>query len=396
MMRNSDKILSSWLFVNFILFSSATSHVSQEWPHDARFPIEWLHDVDLPTRLPLVIAHRGSSGTLPEHSAAAYRSAIEDGADVIECDVVMTKDRHLVCLHDVILDIATNVASVFPSSRKSTHYAEYLKQNLTAFYVFDFTLTELKSLRLRQTKPSRNPHFNNLFEIVTLEEALILVSSANRPVGIYPELKHPSGFNSLSFMSGEGITVERLLADMLERFGYNRKQQPCFVQSFEFSSLQRLHSITQLPLVMLLQNGDDTDDETLQRYAEICYGLGIEKTMAVQPAKFSDLRSMGNTTDLIKRAHSLGMKVHAYTYRNEGEELFWEYGMDPCKEYERFLQLHLDGYFTDFPLTAINCIRAWKCKVNDVRNASNIKPTLNNELAVISMLLGMFLYCLFQ
>ncbi len=143
-------------------------------------------------RHPLVIAHRGASGVFPEHSTVAYRQAITDGADFIECDVMVTRDLHLVCLHDLVLDLVTNVADVYPPSRKQTRYDPDEQKNVTGYYVFDFTREELKALRLRQRRATRDSRYNGVYQIPTFDEFLDIAKESSRSVGIYPELKAPN------------------------------------------------------------------------------------------------------------------------------------------------------------------------------------------------------------
>ena len=127
------------------------------------------HDIDLPSRDPLIIAHRGASGVLPEHTVEAYRLAIEHGADVIECDIAVTKDLQLVCLHDSWLNTTTNAHDIFPPDRIRTYHVElddFRALDITGFFVQDFTLAELKTLRKKERYTHRNRKNDGLFLVI--------------------------------------------------------------------------------------------------------------------------------------------------------------------------------------------------------------------------------------
>ena len=146
---------------------------------------------------PLVIAHRGASGLLPEHTLEAYSVAIAQGADFIEPDLVMTSDGVLIARHEPILDDTTNVAEVFGEDRMSTKILD--GEEVTAYFAEDFTLEEIKMLRAVQPRDIRSDEFDGAFEIPTLEEIIQLVQETEAEtgvqVGIYPETKHPTFFD---------------------------------------------------------------------------------------------------------------------------------------------------------------------------------------------------------
>lgn len=208
------------------------------------------HKVQLPTTRPLVIAHRGASGIYPEHTAKAYQEAVEQGADVIECDVSITKDKKLVCLHENNLKHSTNVESLPEFADRKTSYNishefyDVLRYVLIEddWFAVDFTLSELKLLRKVQGNGLRDPSFDGQFQITTLEEMIEIVQNASRIIGLHLETKSPRWLNSLPFMSG--ATVEELLVEVLDRYGYRSKHDPCFLQSFEEDSLYRLKNLT--------------------------------------------------------------------------------------------------------------------------------------------------------
>lgn len=152
------------------------------------------HRKPLQTFRPYNIAHRGSNGEIPEETTAAYLRAIEEGADFIESDILATKDGHLICFHDVILDATTDIANRTEfANRKRTYEVE--RQNVTGWFVVDFTLEELKSLRVKQRYNFRDQHYNGKYQIITFDEYILIALYADRVVGIYPELKNPIFIN---------------------------------------------------------------------------------------------------------------------------------------------------------------------------------------------------------
>lgn len=314
------------------------------------------HTVDLPTTRPLIIAHQGASGQLPSHTIEAYQLAVNQGADVIECDVVVTRDLHLVCSHESWLNATTNIADIYPSYRANTY-------NITGdgvtisddFFTVDFTLEELRVVRRRQVETYRDPNYNDLYAIATLDDAVNVVRSAGRKVGLHLETKNVVWTNGLSIMTQANTTLEDLLVAALERYGYTSPTDPVFIQSFDMNNLPYLRTKTALPLVQLLNPGDDLSDEALQRYAEYSYGIGPEKTLIVTS---NSNRQISEVTDLIARAHNAGLRLHAWTFRNEDQHLLWDYGQDVNQEFNTFLNLGLDGFFTDFPSTLFNFLNA--------------------------------------
>jgi glycerophosphoryl diester phosphodiesterase len=176
---------------------------------------------------PLVIAHRGASGYRPEHTLASYALAIEQGADYIEPDLVATRDGHLVARHEPLLDATTDVTarSEF-ADRKTTRTMD--GKPVSGFFASDFTLRELKALRAVQPNPARSKEFDGRYEIPTFEEILDLVQSESakrrRPIGIYPETKHPA------FHWDLGLPLEERLLDALRRRHLDRADAPVFIQ----------------------------------------------------------------------------------------------------------------------------------------------------------------------
>ncbi|MGA0001734.1 MAG: glycerophosphodiester phosphodiesterase family protein [Steroidobacteraceae bacterium] len=201
---------------------------------------------------PLVIAHRGASGHRPEHTLESYRLAIEMGADFIEPDLVATRDGHLVARHEPEIGATTDVAKRPEfASRRRTALIDGVE--VTGWFTTDFTLAELKTLRAVQPHPDRSSAFDGLYEVPTLEEIIALAKDAavarGRPIGIYPETKHPS------WHCAQGLPLEPALLAALETAGWTSREAPVFIQSFEAGNLRWLRERTSVQLVQLINGG---------------------------------------------------------------------------------------------------------------------------------------------
>jgi glycerophosphoryl diester phosphodiesterase len=364
-------------------------------------------------KAPIVIGHRGASGDRPEHTLAAYKLAIAQGADFIEPDLVVTKDGVLVARHEPMLAVAVlntngsiqldaNGKPVINNTDTSTDvylrdkFADRLKiknldgRNVAGWFVEDFTLAEVKELNAIERIPAlRGTEFDNdKLKVPTLAEVIQLVkdveTQTNRKIGIYPETKHPT------FFQQQGINTSQLLVDTLKANNFTDPSR-VFIQSFEVSNLKALKSTIMptaginIPLVQLfggsgqpydfVVSGDTrtyTDLSTTTGLAEIATyakGIGPNKQRIIpqltvdannngQPddlngdGAISDGdRVLGNPTTLIADAHKAGLIVHLYTLRNESFFLPSTYNSDPAAEYRKFIDLGVDGFFTDFPRT---------------------------------------------
>lgn len=347
---------------------------------------------------PLVVAHRGASGYLPEETYEAYVKAIELGADVIEPDLISTKDGVLIARHDPELSISTDVAS-HPefASRKRKGVVD--GENLDGWFASDFTLAEIKTLGGIATDAERPQEFNGKYKIVTFQEIIDLVkakSTPSRTIAVYPETKNPSYHKAL------GLPLEDKLIALIDRAGWNSKTSPVYVQSFEPGSLKYLKANGLKTRLIQLVDGDDVDLKTGKVTLAFPYdrpydwnlsgdkrlftdmltpaGLAEIKTYAdgIGPWKpyiisvkgqlgadgkvldvngdgkvnYADGFSMPATT-LIADAHKAGLMVHAYTFRNEKRRIPADFKNDPKAEYKAFFRLGLDGVFSDFTDTAI-------------------------------------------
>ena len=313
-----------------------------------------------PTK-PLIIAHRGASGTLPEHTLEAYRLAIDQGADFIEPDLVSTKDGALIARHENEISGTTDVALKFPK-RKKTKVID--GQTIEGWFTEDLTLAEVKTLRAKERLAFRDQSHNGQFLIPTFQEILELVQKENAqrqlkgqtPLGIYPETKHPTYFRKLK------IPLEPTLLKLLTTFGYTDRQSPIFIQSFETSNLKELSQQTQIRLVQLLDDPDlvpfDLQHTTNKTYRDLATpeglkeirtyasGVGPNKRYVLPVDSNNKLRTPSNFVGL---AHDAGLVVHVWTLRKEAEFLHSDYGGRFDAEFSAAFAAGVDGVFTDFP-----------------------------------------------
>ena len=332
-------------------------------------------------RKPIVIGHRGASGYVPEHTLAAYFIAIQQGANCVEPDLVMTRDGVLVARHENEIGGTTNVSERTEfASRRTTKSIDGLA--ITGWFTEDLTLAELKTLRAKERIPQQRPgntRFDGMFEVPTLEEVLVLVQAVNserwreasgkddrrfKPVCVYPETKHPTYFQ------GIGLAMERPLVKLLHHYGYRGRKAPVFIQSFEVANLKELSRLTDLPLVQLLSDvgrpwdftvkgdprtyADMAKPAGLAEIARYASGVGVNKNLIIPrtPQGF-----LGTPTTLVTDAHARGLVVHGWTFRAENAFLPLDFrsSTDPnafgdlAGEVKRFLELGMDGFFTDQP-----------------------------------------------
>jgi glycerophosphoryl diester phosphodiesterase len=315
---------------------------------------------------PLVIAHRGASGSRPEHTLESYKLAIEEGADFIEPDLVMTRDHVLVARHENEISGTTDVAT-HPefAARQVTKIID--GQSFTGWFTEDFTLVELKTLRARERLPELRPQncaYDGQFEIPTFSEILALAATTPERVGVYPEIKHGTYFDGLD------MNMEAPLLAALEQAGFTKASDPVFIQSFEVGNLERLRKLTQLRLVQLIDGTGHPADRpelpsttmitpaglaAIARYAD---AIGVTKALIVpRDASGQSL----SPTMLVDDAHKAGLKIHAWTFRAENAFLpaEWRAGTDPAAhgalaaELRQFYELGIDGVFCDFPGVAV-------------------------------------------
>jgi len=332
----------------------------------------------------LVIAHRGASGYLPEHSLAAKAMSYAMGADYIEQDVVMTKDNHLIILHDFYLDRVTNVMEVFPKRARNILGEK-------RWFAIDFTLSEIKTLRMteaftvdKKTKelkanyPTRFPLFKSNFTVSTLSDEIELIQGLNhstrKNIGIYVEIKAPW------FHQHQGKDISQATLKLLKSYGYKSHEDKVFVQCFDPDETRRITEqlmpelAIDLPVVQLIAetNWNVTmrvidgqllpynydwmfENEAMKKIAEYADAIGPWKSMLIN--------DQSTSTDLIissmvNDAHAVGMKVHPYTFRSDEGQI-----PQYADSFEQLLDLFLykvgvDGIFTDFPDKAVEFIRS--------------------------------------
>ena len=335
--------------------------------------------------VPVIIGHRGASGYVPEHTLAAYFLAIQQGADFVEPDLVSSKDGVLVARHENEIGGTTDVdAHPEFAARRTTRIVDGVSTQ--GWFTEDFTLAELKTLRARERiadiRPA-NARFDGHFEIPTLDEILDLVHGADvvrahaararhepapRRIGVYPETKHPSYF------SGIGLALEEPLLAALARHGYQGREAPIFIQSFETANLRRLRTLTEIPLVQLVAGAGAPFDwlaagdtrnyagmvtrRGLAQVATYADAVGVEKTLVIPRTGQGRL---GSATALVEDAHAEGLLVHAWTFRAENYFLpeSLRSGADPAAsgdlggELTRYLKAGLDGVFIDQPILGV-------------------------------------------
>lgn len=287
----------------------------------------------------IVIAHRGASGYLPEHTLEAKAMAHAMNVDFIEQDLVLSKDNVAIVIHDIYLDDVTNVATKYPDRKR--------KDN--RYYVIDFTFEELKKLKVterfnpktgEQVFKNRFPIWKGNFKLHSLQEEIELLQGLNKStgknIGIYPEIKEPE------FHKKEGKNLTKVVLKVLADYGYKTKNDNCILQCFDALELERIRIElkSELFLVQLMEFPEET--KKLNHFSTYADGIGpwykqiLDKKI---DGKFT-------FTSLVSDAHKLGLKVHPYTFR-----------ADALVEFTSFKQMmqtllidaNVDGAFTDFP-----------------------------------------------
>ncbi len=306
---------------------------------------------------PLVIAHRGASGYLPEHTLEAKALAHGMGADLLEQDVVLTRDGVPIVLHDLVLDELTDVADLYPGRAREDG----------RFYAIDFTLEEIRRLRQHERRlpgtgalrwPGRFDAEGVSFRIHTLEEELAFIAGLNqssgRRAGIYPEIKEPA------FHRAAGLDITVRVLEVLRRAGYSRRADPVFLQCFDPRELERIRFELEsdLPLVQLIGGAGDVDgvdfeamrsEAGLDRVATYAQGIGphLSHLAALEPGREPV------STGLVALAHARGLVVHPYTFRIEQ---LAGLGLSADGLHRWLFRVErVDGLFTDQP----DVTRAW-------------------------------------
>jgi len=314
----------------------------------------------------LVIAHRGASGHRPEHTLAAYELAARLGADFVEPDLVSTADGVLVARHEPEIGATTDIAARRRfASRRTTKLVDGVVH--TGWFVEDLTLTELKTLRAVERIPRVRPAnsaYDGRFDVPTFAEILALrarlSAELRRPIGVYPETKHPTYFARL------GLALEPPLVADLVAAGLDHPGAPVYVQSFEPGNLRLLRGMTPVPLVQLIASRGAPADGSPRGYADLCSPGGLAAVAryaaAIGPAKALVVPDPpAGPSRLVADAHAAGLAVHAWTFRNENRFLPASLRSsagpndpgDAAAEYAACLRAGVDGVFSDHPGTAV-------------------------------------------
>lgn len=271
-----------------------------------------------------LIAHRGASGSAPEHTVAAYTLAMDQKADFVEPDLGVTKDNVLVCLHDDTLERTTNVAEVYPDRSSKIE----VRQPGPHWLANDFTLSEIKRLDAgkwfrAEFAGARVPTFQEMIDLVR-----------TRPgTGIYPELKSPELYKA------RNIDQVRLFVDLVKKNGLETaaslKTLPVVIQSFDESAVRQVsRELPTIPRVFLTSKDDDVTDARLKELKTFATGIAPEKAL------------IARHPGLVKAAHALGLTVTAWTFRADEKTSY----PSVKEEMAHFLYtLGIDALFTNNP-----------------------------------------------
>ena len=292
----------------------------------------------------IVIAHRGASGYLPEHTMEAKAMAYAMNPHFIEQDLVLSKDNVPIVIHDIYLDDVTNVALMFPDRKR--------KDN--RFYVIDFTFNELQTLKVterfnpetgEQFYPKRYPKGKGNFKLHSFKEEIELIQGLNKStgknIGIYPEIKDPA------FHKKEGRKITEIVLEILADYGYKTKKDNCVLQCFDAAELERIRKElkSDLFLVQLIEFEEET--KQLAHFASYADGIGPWYKQILD----KKVGEKWQFTTLVSDAHKLGLKVHPYTFRADSLDEFttFEEMMETL-----LIEADIDGAFTDFPDLIVN------------------------------------------
>jgi len=293
----------------------------------------------------IVIAHRGASGYLPEHTLAAKALAYGMHPDYLEQDIVLSKDNVPVVIHDIYLDDVTDVAKVFPSRKRADG----------KYYVIDFTYEELLKLNVTErfdTKTGkavfkgRFPVGKSHFKLHSLQDEIEMIQGLNKStgynMGIYPEIKAPK------FHRESGKDISKIVLKILSDYGYKTKKDNCILQCFDAAELKRIRTVLNSKLFLVQLTEFKKDNSKLAEFAKYADGVGPYFKQLIKSTDPKTGKIVFN--DYVKTAHKLGMVVHAYTFRADQLEGLpsFNYLLDLG-----FNKAHLDGIFTDFSDKAV-------------------------------------------
>ena len=297
----------------------------------------------------IVIAHRGASGYLPEHTLEAKALAYAMHPDFLEQDVVLSKDDVPVVIHDIYLDDVTDVAKIFPNRRREDG----------KYYVIDFTFKELLQLNVTErfdTKTGtpvfkgRFPINKSHFKLHSLQDEIEMIQGLNKStgynMGIYPEIKAPK------FHRDNGKDISKIVLKVLSDYGYNTKKDNCILQCFDATELKRIRQKLKSALFLVQLTEFKEQNSQLAHYATYADGVGPYFKQLIK--SFDPKTGKIAFNDYVKNAHKLGMVVHAYTFRADQLEGLpsFDFLLDLG-----FNKARLDGFFTDFPDKAVRFLK---------------------------------------
>lgn len=321
----------------------------------------------VPGRAPIIIAHRGASGHLPEHTLEAYALAIDMGADYIEPDLVSTKDGVLIARHENEIGGTTDVATKYPERKRA---AVVDGDTVRGWFTEDFTIDEIKTLRARERVPTRSHVNDGRFLVPTFDEVLDLVRrrerETGRSIGVYPETKHPSYF------AAHALALEPKLLAALARHGYGKKSDAVYIQSFEVGNLRALRGAgVPYALVQLVEGRgapadlrgvgatttyrDMISPEGLRQIATYADAVGADKSLVIPLSTHGEVQ---DATTLVRDAHAAGLAVHVWTLRSDAPFLAAGWKGDAAAEWRAFMAAGVDGIFGDFPDVGVRALRA--------------------------------------
>ena len=295
----------------------------------------------------IVIAHRGASGYLPEHTLEAKAMAYAMNADFIEQDLVLSKDDVPIVIHDIYLDDVTDVATKFPDRKRSDY----------RFYVIDFTFKELKTLQVserfnpktgEQVYKNRYPKGKGNFKLHSFQEEIEMIQGLNKStgknIGIYPEIKAPA------FHEKEDKQFTEIVLKILSDYGYKTKKDNCILQCFDAKELERIRVDlkSELFLVQLIEFPEET--KQLKHFASYADGIGPWYKLILNEI----VNKKYTFTSLVSDAHQLGLKVHPYTFR---ADQFVEFSTFKEMMQTLLIDANIDGAFTDFPDLMVDFLR---------------------------------------
>ncbi len=311
---------------------------------------------DQTQNVPIVIAHRGASSYLPEHTTEGVVLAHAMRADYIEQDVVLSKDGVPVVFHDLILDDLTNAATVFPERKRADGH----------WYAMDFALAELRILTVTERrspsrpwkdKGNRFPLESGSFRISTLAEHLQLIQGLNktRPnqAGVYVELKRPAEHRAA------GLDISKAVLEVLTQYGYDAADDHIYLQCFDESEVRRLRKELKTQLLIIQLLSQPADAAKLKTIAEVAEGIGVPLSHVVT-GKNQD--GTPQLTELVRNAHANALQVHVWTFRTDALPGF----AGSAAEYLEWLVVAggVDGIFADQPDVVIDWRTARRQQVN--------------------------------